>query len=526
MIELKFMNNHGHSEISNFRNKDCIIKVSDYIDNAILYGLNGCSLTDHEALTGHVAFLQRYQELQKIKSKYDCLKKEGKTKEISEDKDIQREFELITKMPKDFKIGLGNEIYLLTPEQLYEAKNNYQKDITKFWHFILLAKDRKGYQQIKQISSESAWKNYYNSKGQERVPTVTTELEEIIGEDKGHIIVSSACLGSYLDHLIIEYFLNNKKEAKREIHKFIMWMIKVFGKENVFLELQPCLHPYVENEDGENTEHLQVFVNKKLILLAKAYDLNYQVTCDSHYLRPEHLSILNAFLNSDENGKEERETSEFYSSAFLWKPQELYDNLKIYLTEEEIKKAFEGTQRIHDAIEIYDLYHEVIVPDDKHVSSNIVLKDIFKPYYSQYEYIAKFAQSQNNQDKRLLQLIEEGFINKEQEFSDINLNRINIELGTIWRITEKIHQKLSAYYVLVRNVIQDIMWRLSLVGPARGSVTGFYIAYLVSITQVNPLKHELPEWRHLHSQRPELPDLKNKLFFIKSKVKEGVFYKS
>ena len=99
MIELKFMNNHGHSEISNFRNKDCIIKVSDYIDNAILYGLNGCSLTDHEALTGHVAFLQRYQELQKIKSKYDCLKKEGKTKEISEDKDIQREFELITKMP-------------------------------------------------------------------------------------------------------------------------------------------------------------------------------------------------------------------------------------------------------------------------------------------------------------------------------------------------------------------------------------------------------------------------------------------
>ena len=50
------------------------------------------------------------------------MKKEGKTKEISEDKDIQREFKLITKMPKEFKIGLGNEIYLLTPEQLYEAK--------------------------------------------------------------------------------------------------------------------------------------------------------------------------------------------------------------------------------------------------------------------------------------------------------------------------------------------------------------------------------------------------------------------
>lgn len=507
MFDLKFMNNHGHSEISNFRNEDCIIKIPDYIDNAILYGLNGCSLTDHEALTGHVTFMQRFQDLKKIKQRYQKLKEEGKEEEILNDKDIQREKEIILKMPEDFKICLGNEIYLLTPEELQEAKENYQKGITKFWHFILLAKDEKGYQQIKQISSESAWKNYYKDRGQERVPTLTTELEKIIGEDKGHIIMSSACLGSYLDHLIIEYFLNGKQKAKQNIHNFIQWMIKVFGKENVFLELQPCLQPYIKDEENKEVEHLQVFVNKKLIQLANAYDLNYQVTCDSHYLRPEHLSILDAFLNSDENGKEERETSEFYLSAFLWKPQELYGNLKKYLTEEEVYKAFEGTQKIHEMIQIYDLSHEVIVPEDEHVPHSIDLENIFEPYYEQYEYIGKFGVSQNNQDRRLLQLIEEGFIDKKQEFSETNLNRINIELGTIWKITEKLHQRLSAYYVLVRNIIQDIMWKVSLIGPARGSVTGFYIAYLASITQVNPLKYGLPEWRHLHAQRPELPDI-------------------
>ena len=61
------MNNHGHTEMSNFRNKDCIIRTADYVDKAIEYGMNGCSITDHEALTGHVQFLQRYLFLKKLR---------------------------------------------------------------------------------------------------------------------------------------------------------------------------------------------------------------------------------------------------------------------------------------------------------------------------------------------------------------------------------------------------------------------------------------------------------------------------
>ena len=70
-----------------------------------------------------------------------------------------------------------------------------------------------------------------------------------------------------------------------------------------------------------------------------------------------------------------------------------------------------------------------------------------------------------------------------------------------------LNQKLSSYYVLVRNIVHEIMWKVSYVGPARGSVTGFYTAFLSEITQVNPLEYDLPEWRHIHPQRPELPDI-------------------
>lgn len=496
------MNNHGHTEMSNFRNKDCIIRVEDYIDKAIDYGMNGCSITDHEALTGHVQFLQRYLFLKKLRKKYEEYLVEDNIEKAKEDSDFKGVLPLIEKMPSDFKVGLGNEIYLLSQEELTEARENYNKEITRYWHFVLIAKDLEGYQQLKEISSESAWKNYSKERGQERVPTLMEELEEIVGDNKGHLIASTACLGSKLSNLALRYFKYGDQKAKQEIHKFINWMIRVFGKENIFIEIQPCVN--MANHKGEEELPIQVEADRGLVKLAKAYNLNLQVTCDSHYLRPEHLKILDAFLNSDEEGKQERETAEFYSSAFLWKPEELKENLELFLEADEVKMAFDGTQKVHDMLEDYNIFHDVIIPEDRHVPKNVVIKDLFKPYYKDYEYIKLFAESEHSQDREFLRLIENGFEKFEQEFSEINLARINTELGTIWKISEILKQKLSSYYVLVRNIVHEIMWKVSYVGPARGSVTGFYTAFLSEITQVNPLDYGLPEWRHLHEQRPSV----------------------
>ena len=193
----------------------------------------------------------------------------------------------------------------------------------------------------------------------------------------------------------------------------------------------------------------QVVVDRGIMKLAEAYGLNVQVTCDSHYLRPEHMTILDAFLNSDENGKSERETAEFYSSAFLWKPEELKENLNLFLEEEEVIKAFEGTQKVHSMIEDYNIFHDVIIPEDKHVPKDVKIRHLFKDYYDEYEYIRLFAESKHIQDTELLRLIENGFEKFEQEYNGVNLARIDEELGTIWKVSENLNQKLSSYYVLV-----------------------------------------------------------------------------
>ena len=50
-------------------------------------------------------------------------------------------------------------------------------------------------------------------------------------DEKGHLIAQSACLGSELDNLILEYVETEDESIKKRIDKFIKWCIKVFGKE-------------------------------------------------------------------------------------------------------------------------------------------------------------------------------------------------------------------------------------------------------------------------------------------------------
>lgn len=465
---LDFFSSHNHTEISNYRLKDCIIRVNDLIDRAIELGYKGVAITDHEAVSGHIMALTHLQE----------LKDKGT-------------------LPEDFKLGLGNEIYLI--DNLIDVTENYESGKTKYWHFILIAKDKKGHEQLRQISSESAWKNYFRQGGMERVPTVKAELEEIIGDDKGHLIASTACLGGELPYWCIEYFKNNNPDAKIKIHKFITWCIAVFGKENFFIELQPAALSQTEQSEK------QAFINKCLVKLAKAYDLKYIVTTDSHYLKKEHRKVHEAYLNSDDNSNN-REVGDFYETTYMMNTDEIMSMLSTHLSVEEVQTAISNTLYLYEAIETYDLSHSVIVPRDKKIPK-FSLKHIFKDWYDKCEYIKKFAYSNDEQERYFLYLCENGFIKKGQEFNDTNIQRINTEMSEIWEISEKLGTRTASYYTLVRTIIHEIMWKVSYVGVARGSTTGFYTAYLLEIGQMNPLKYNLPHWRHAHKERVELADI-------------------
>lgn len=439
---------HAHSENSNLRLIDSIIKVSDLVQSAFNMGCSSIALTDHECLSGHIKALQKGKKIR-------------------------------DKNP-DFKVLLGNEIYLT------ETRDKNQK----YYHFLLIAKDEIGYKQIRELSSK-AWMNSYYDRRLERVPTLKSEMEEVVSKNKGHLIASTACLGSEFSQLVLELIDTKQDEVKDRIHEFVSWCLDLFG-EDFYIEIQP------------SSDLTQIAYNKVAIRIAKAYNIKFVVTCDVHYIKASDRKVHSAYLNSKD---EERETADFYSATYMKAEEEIRKDLD-YLDTEDIAHAIQNTISIPDKCEQIDLERPVVVPELHLEKTNI--SHLFKDWYMECPHIEKFANSEHIQDRYFLELVEKGFIKKNQELNTENVHRINLEIEEIWEISERMQQRVSAYYTLTERVV-DIMWddRLgnSLVGVARGSVTGFYTCYLMGITQLNPIKYDLPHWRHLHKSRPEMPDI-------------------
>ena len=451
LSETGYFGNHNHTEYSNLRLKDCNMKVGALIEQAQKLGLKGISITDHECISGHIDAIIKSKELQ--------------------DKGI------------DFKVALGNEIYLVN--SLSEVRDNYQPGITKFPHFVLTAKNKEGHLALRKLSSV-AWGNLFRTGKMERVCVETSTLASIMAEHKGTVIASSACLGGYIGIKFLQYYNTNDATTLDDIEQFLNGCKIVFG-EDFYLELQPSF-----SEE-------QIVYNKFLISLSSKHNIKLIYTTDSHYLSKDHREVHKAFLLSKEG---ERELDDFYASTYVMSTKEVWEYFKDYISKELFIEMTNNSLEILDKIDFFDLYHEVVVPQ------------VTIPPFSQdhclssknYEYIQNFATSEHLIDRYFLFEIAQGLKLKHQELNEQNLSRIDLELKEIWLISKKLNQQLSSYYVLTKDVV-DLMWELSLVGVARGSVTGYYITYLTGIIQMNPLKYGLHHWRHLTSTRPELPDI-------------------
>ena len=192
---------------------DCIIKEDKLIDYALELGLTGVAITDHESVSGYIKALKYMKSLK------------SKAKKILETEPNDEWANQV----KNFKLVLGNEIYLCRDNL---SAKNFIKGEDKFWHFILLAKDKIGNKQLRELSSRAWNRSFYQF--MERVPTYYSDIEEIIGNNSGHVVAQTACLGSFFDYLI----LNQQYEKALN---FCHWCEQIFGKENFFIEIQPGL---------------------------------------------------------------------------------------------------------------------------------------------------------------------------------------------------------------------------------------------------------------------------------------------
>lgn len=450
---MTYFSYHNHTDYSNLRLIDSINTPETLLDRGHEIGLRGIAITDHETLSSF------------IRAEKYLASKRG-----------------VDKVWDNMKFVRGSEIYL-TRDGL--NKDSFQKG-DRFYHFILLAKDIEGFRQLNELSSRAWGRGYRHF--QMRVPTYYADLEEVVGQNSGHLIASTACLGGELPAKILEALEGKitKEEAVEWGKHWLERLSNIFGKENVLVELQP----------GVSEE--QIFVNKFLYMLAKNEGYLPTITTDSHYLRKEDRDIHRAFLKTKQG---DREVDAFYEAAYLMDTQDIHSRMDEYIGKEVVLECLENTLKVLDMVEEFSLQKALELPYLPQEKFDIPLVKTDDPevkkVVSAIPFLTTYLDSDEVANKQFASRIIQFFLKESEEVGLKNYqvkkktDYMNTELELIWDSGQKQGVHWSKYF-LQSSDYATLWWQVSLLAPSRGSAGASYVCYALGITQIDPTREKAP----------------------------------
>ncbi|MDO8470712.1 MAG: DNA polymerase III subunit alpha [bacterium] len=314
------------------------------------------------------------------------------------------------------------------------------------YHMVLLVKNEEGYKNLVQILTAAHLEGYYYK------PRID---EEFLKDHAKGLIALSACLAGKIPRLLIA---KKTKEAKETALRYQ----EMFGKGNFYLELQR--HPNIEEQEP---------VNQGLIAISKETGIPLVATADSHYLRSEDaqaqdvLMLINTGAKSDDP---ERLTMK--ADDFSIKSAEEMEALFAHVPE-----ALSNTEVIANAC-----------------SFEFILGKSRLPLFPLPE--GKTA------DEYLRELCLKG-LEEKPEFAgnEEATKRLDHELDVIRQTG------FASYFLIVQDFVNWAKNNRIVVGPGRGSVGGSLAAYLLRITNINPLRYNLLFERFLTPDRISMPDI-------------------
>ena len=370
---------------------------------------------------------------------------------------------------KGIKPILGLEGYMCADisDKRDKSERTGQQDLV-YNHIILLAKNQKGLENLNKIS-ELAWTDGFFKK-----PRFDFNILE---KHKEGIIVSSACPSSVLVKALEE---NEFAIAK----KYIAWFKNAFGAD-YYIEVMP---------------HNKPEINKYLIDLADEFDIKVIVTPDCHHVDESQREIQEFKLLMNTHAKVAKDVS--YEKAK--KASSMMDRLDaLYGKDREM--TFKN-------FNIHLLSYEEIKSDMK--KQGIDREDI----YSNTLLLAETVEDYNIKDG--LDLLPAQYKSPDQELSNLAFAGLEEKkLTSNWlgndiyeqRLDEELHiireKKFAPYFLVVQNMIDWAKKEEILVGPGRGSSAGSLVCYLLGITEIDPIEHDLLFFRFINPERNDFPDI-------------------
>lgn len=320
----------------------------------------------------------------------------------------------------------------------------FEVDGTRYYHLILLAENQQGYSNLVKLVSLA------NTEGMYYKPRVDKELLRQYHEG---IICLSACIAGEIPQAILRDNLNKAEELVKEY-------VDIFGKDNFFIELQD--HGMPEEKKS----------NAALVELARKYDLGMVATNDLHYIKKEDSEFHDVLL-CIQTGKtvDDENRMRFPSDTFyLRSPAEMAELFSAY------EGALSNTVKIAERCQVDFEFGNLHLPN--------------------------FPLPEGMTDERYLRkLCEERLSSRYAEVTNAINERLAYELGVIHSMG------FDSYFLIVWDFINYARSKNIAVGPGRGSAAGSIVAYLLGITDIDPLAYKLLFERFLNPERVTMPDI-------------------
>ncbi len=337
--------------------------------------------------------------------------------------------------------------------EVYVVDNHLEKNNRSMHHLILLAENNNGYHNLMKIVSRGQLEGFYYK------PRVD---KDILRQYSEGIICLSACIAGEVPSYIMR---DNMDGARRAVGEYI----DIFGRENYFLEIQDHNLP----EDKK--------INRGLKLLAEEYGLGLVATNDLHYVKKQDAEAQDVLMCIQTNSTVDApERMRFPNDEFYLKS---YDEMAVLFA--DCQEALTNTQLIAERCNVTLEFGKLLLPE--------------------FPIPAGF----NDANEYLLHLCQEAIPAKYGSESKAVLERLNFELDIIRTMG------YSCYFLIVWDFIDYCKKHDIPVGPGRGSAAGSIVAYLLGITNIDPLKYHLLFERFLNPERVSMPDIDTDFCYVK-----------
>ncbi len=354
---------------------------------------------------------------------------------------------------------IGCEGYMVTDHKNDEKPG---RENHKSYHIGMLAKNYLGYKNLSKIVSDAHVDGFYYRP--------RTDLDTLAKHSEG-LIAFTGCMQGWIPQLIL-------RGKDGEAEKAMGQMIDIFGKENYFVEL----HNHGIRE--------QAFLVPELIKLAKKFDLKIVASNDVHYVKGDDWAPHDALLCIQTGSK-------------LDDPQRMrYEAREFYLK---------------SRVEMEHLFREV---PESIINTFAVAEmcDVKLPFGENNYPVFTLPPEINSVEKDNLTYLKNQCILGMKECYGVEYlpsdSRNDLTEEKIRTLSERMDYELKVisdsgfndYFLIVSDFMKWAKNQGIPIGPGRGSGAGCLVAYLIGITNVDPLRFGLLFERFLNPERVSPPD--------------------